>query len=283
MHRDTTIRVYSAGDRSFSPLSSLREAYKDILNSRHVIWRLFLRDFIGQFRQKILGYFWAVLAPLASIASFVFMAATGYLNPGDVQVPYPLFVFVGTGLWGIMIATLATVSSGLLGNSELLVRTNVPAVALALAGMANLLYGILTNTLVLLLILVMTGFTPSPWLGLYPILMLPLVVLGMGIGLLLATIGAVARDITTMVTTALGLVMYLTPVIYEANFQHPVLRAIVTYNPLTYLIQVPRDLVLHGGAENWLGFSLACLFASVVLILGVHSFYLIQDKVVERL
>ena len=277
------IRIYRAEARAFSLFGSLRAAARDVSASRYVIWRLFLRDFTVQFRQKILGYFWAVIAPLAAIASFVFMAYAGVLRPGTTEVPYPLYVYFGTAYWGMMIATLTTVANGLLGNSELLLRTNVPAIALALAGMANNAYNIVVSTLVFVLVLLISGFTPSPYAVLYPVLMLPMVLLGLGIGLMLAVIGAVARDVTSIVTTMLGFLMYLSPVVYVTNFQQPLLRAIVAYNPLTYLIDMPRELVLMGRTTGWEGFALASLFSLVVLALGIHGFYLIKDKVVERL
>jgi len=106
--RDINFRTYRAADSAFPIGMSLRTAIDDICMSRDVIWRMFLRDFLMQFRQKILGYFWAVIGPLMAIATFVFINKTGFLHPGDVGIPYPLFVFVGTGLWGIMIASLQT-------------------------------------------------------------------------------------------------------------------------------------------------------------------------------
>lgn len=277
------IRTYSAGEEKLGLADSLGAAFSEIYWSRHVIWHLFKRDFVGGFRQKIFGYFWIVISPLLGIASFVFMYSTGILNPGDTVIPYPLFVFFGTGIWGLLVGSLATVSAGLLSNTDLVMRTNIPKIALAVTGMASICYGIVVNLLVLALILLWFGIVPSIWALFYPLSIAPIVLLGIGMGLMLAVIGAVARDVTGMVTTLLGLVMYLTPVVYTAEFENPILREVVRFNPLTYLIDTPRSLFLVGSIPSPSGFALSCLFAISVLVIGIHSFYLIKDKVAERL
>lgn len=277
------VKIISASRGGGSIAASLRTAAREIIQSRHVIVRMFIRDFVTQFRQKLLGYFWAVIAPLLGIVSFVFMNEAGFLNPGEIGYPYPLFVYVGTSIWGVMIATLGVVSGGLLGNSDLMLRTNIPPIALAIAGLAGIVYSVLVNTASLLLVLLITGFTPSPWAIFYPFLMIPAILAGTGIGLILAVIGTVARDVSSAVITLLGLAMYITPVIYVTEFEHPILRAVVTYNPIAYLVDFPRALVLQGVPTNWHGFLYSCGFVILLLCVGIHGFYLIKDKAAERL
>jgi len=278
-----TVRIYEAAGKILGPIDSVRSAAGELYWSRHVIWHLFVRDFVAGFRQKLLGYLWIVLAPLIGIASFVFMQSTGILNIGNIAIPYPIFVFVGTTVWGLLIGALTTVANGLVVNADLVMRTNIPKIGLALTGMANICYGLLINLVVLALLLLVYGVVPSPWALLYPIAVLPIVLLGIGFGLILAVIGAVARDITAMFATAFNLLMYVTPVVYAAEFSNPVLQAIVRWNPLTHLVDAPRSLLVAGQIKDPVAFAAACVFALLVLWCGLHAFYLIKDKVAERL
>jgi lipopolysaccharide transport system permease protein len=107
--------------------------------------------------------------------------------------------------------------------------------------------------------------------------------LGVGVGLILSVVGAVARDVTGMFTTLINLAMYVTPVVYTAQFSDPLLKGIVYWNPLTYLIDSPRSLLVLGRMPNPVGYVSAILFSTAVLWLGIHTFYLIKDKVTERL
>ena len=277
------VHTYEATGQLLSPIGSLRLAFRELFWSRHVICRLFVRDFVAGFRQKLLGYLWIVVAPLLGIASFVFMQSTGVLNPGDVGIPYPLFVYIGTTVWGLLISSVTVIANGLIANTDLVIRTNIPKIGLALTGVANISYNLLVNLFVLLLILVYFQRLPSPWALLYPLAVLPIVCLGVGLGLILAVVGSVARDITTIFITLLNLVMYVTPVIYTAQFPQPLLQEIVRWNPLTYLVDTPRSLFVLGSVADPAAYGLATIFAIFVFWLGIHSFYLIKDKVAERL
>ncbi|MGM5033845.1 ABC transporter permease [Tardiphaga sp. 803_E3_N1_3] len=279
----TLVRTYTAMGPSLSPLSSLRQAAGELYWSRHVLWHLFKRDFVVGFRQKLLGYLWIVLVPLIGIASFVFMYSTGILNPGDIGYPYPVFVFIGTTLWAIFITAMGNVANGLIGNTDLVMRTNIPKIGFAVTGLAPLCYSIIVGFVVLAIVMMTVRVLPSPWAMLYPVAMLPIIVLGVGMGLILSVVGVIARDVTGMVTTLINLVMYVTPVIYETKFAHPLLQFIVRWNPLTYLVDTPRSLFVLGRVPDPLAFTLSTLFAFVVFWIGMHTFYIIKDKVSERL
>lgn len=277
------VRVYEAKAAVPGPIDSVGMALGEIRQSRHVLWHLFVRDFVAGFRQKLLGYLWVVLMPLMGIASFVFMQLTGLLNPGVSELPYPIFVFIGTTVWGMFVAAITTVANGLIANTDLIMRTNIPKIGIALTGLAQLLYNALVSLVVLVLLMALFGLMPSPWALLYPLAVVPAILLGVGVGLLLSIVGAVARDVTGMFIAVIGLVMYLTPVFHSAQFTNPVLQTIVRWNPLTYLVDTPRSLFVFGTVASPVGFAAASLFSVLVLWAGVHGFYLIKDKVTERL
>lgn len=277
------IRTYEAFGDVLGPIDSAILAFKELYWSRHVLWHLFVRDFVAGFRQKLLGYLWIVLVPLIGIASFVFMQWTGILNPGATEFPYPIYVYIGTSIWGLFISAMTTVAGGLIGNSDLVMRTNIPKIGLAVTGLATLCYGLLVNLVVLVMLLLVFRMTPSPWALLYPLAVLPIIMLGVGLGLILSVVGAVARDVTGMFTTLINLVMYVTPVVYTAQFANPLLKAVVLWNPLAYLVDTPRSIFVLGRLPDPTAFGLSVLFSTGVLWLGIHAFYLIKDKVTERL
>jgi len=283
MDNTKPIRTYEPIGHALGFVGSLRLAWTELYLSRHVIWHLFVRDFVAQFRQKILGYFWIVLGPLLGIVPFVFMNRTGILNPGTLDMPYPVYLFAGMGIWGMLISTFTTVSGGLLGNADLVMRTNIPKIAIAITGLAGILYNLIVHVAVLLLVMALYGLPPAPAALFYPLAVLPMILLGVGLGLMFAVVGAVARDVTGMATTALGLLMYLSPVVYKAEFPQPLLQALVSWNPLSYLVDTPRSLFMVGTVPDLHGFALAVLFSLAVLAFGVHAFYLIKDRVAERL
>jgi ABC-type polysaccharide/polyol phosphate export permease len=277
------VRTYEALGEVLGPISSVILAARELSWSRHVLWHLFKRDFVAGFRQKLLGYLWIVLVPLLGIASFVFMEMTGILNPGNTEFPYPIYVYIGTTVWGIFVTAMSVVANGLIANTDLVMRTNIPKIGLAVTGLAALCYNLVVNFAVLIVLMFVFGRLPSIWALFYPLMVLPIIMLGVGIGLMLSVVGAVARDITGMFITLINLVMYVTPVVYTAGFSNPLLQQIVFWNPLTYLVDAPRSVFVLGIIPYWPGYLAATLFSMAVLWIGVHAFYLIKDKVTERL
>lgn len=283
--RDTRgmVRTYEAVGEVLGPIRSVVLAYRELYWSRHVLWHLFVRDFVAGFRQKLLGYLWLVLVPLIGIASFVFMQWTGILNPGVMEIPYAIYVYIGTSIWALFISALTVVANGLINNSDLVMRTNIPKIGLAVTGLAGLCYSLVVNLVVLILLLLIFRQIPSLWAPLYILSVLPIILLGVGIGLILSVVGAVARDVTGMFSTLINLAMYVTPVVYTTNFNRPVLKLVVQWNPLAYLVDAPRSLFVLGRIADPAGYAWSILFSLLVLWIGLHAFYLIKDKVTERL
>ncbi len=280
---DLPVRVYAASGTGLGLIPSLRQAVDELFATREVIWRLFVRDFKAQFRQRLLGYVWAFISPLVGLASFLFLHYMGVLNPGGTGIPYPLYLYLGLTLWNVFMGAIHAVSGSLVVHGDLLLRTSVPKFALAVAGLAGYLYHQVVSLIVLGLALLLFKVAPSWWLLLYPMLAAPLFAFGLGIGLFLAGIGSIARDATSMIVTLLNFGMYVTPVIYVGRAPTPELQRLLDYNPLTYLIDVPRSLIVSGDSLNALAFAGASAVGLCALIVGIHGFYLIQDYVAERL
>jgi lipopolysaccharide transport system permease protein len=280
----TLVTVYQPNERRGGLIWGLQQASEDLITSRHVIARLFWRDFIAQFRQKILGYFWALLSPLLGIISFLFLFFIGVLKPGEGEIPYTLYVLVGSTIWGCLPGAMGAVSGGLQAQADLIMRTRIPKLALAVSSLAGLLYGIAISMVTMTILFVVMRTTPSWWFLAYPLLILPMVLLGTAAGLVLSVVGPIARDLVPMATQGLALVMYITPVIYlHSTIQNPLVKTLIEWNPITYLVDIPRSLICLGRAES-IGTFLWVSVGTVALVtIGLRIFYLLEDLVAERL
>lgn len=280
----TPVTVYQPNERRGGLIWGLLQAREDIVASRHVIARLFWRDFISQFRQKILGYFWALLSPLLGIISFLFLFFIGVLRPGEGEIPYTLYVLMGSTIWGCLPGAMGAVSGGLQAQADLIMRTRIPKLALAVSSLAGLVYGIAISMVTMTIVFLFMGATPSWWFLAYPLLVLPMVLLGTAAGLVLSVLGPIARDLIPLATQALAFVMYLTPVIYvHSSIQNPIVKAIIEWNPITYLVDIPRSLIYLGRAENIDAFLWGAIGTVALVIIGLRIFYLLEDLVAERL
>lgn len=278
------VTVYEPNERQGWLLWAIRQAARDITYSREAIVRLFLRDFVTQFRQRLLGYLWALLAPLLGIASFIFLYFIGVLNPGVEDIPYPIYALLGSSIWACLVGTLGAVSAGLQAQADLIMRTNIPKLALAVSSLASVLYSVMVGMITMGLLFLLYGKLPTLWFFAYPLLVMPMLLAGTAVGLVLSVVGTIARDATPVVTQGLSLLMYATPIIYVTkNITSPLTRQLIVFNPLTYLVDVPRSLICTGSAEYVDIYLWVSLGTIVISIVALRVFYLIQDLVAERL
>lgn len=280
----TPVTIYQPNERQGGLIWGICQARSDIWASRHVILRLFLRDFVAQFRQKLLGYFWALIGPLLGIVSFLFLYVAGVLKPGEGAIPYVLYVLLGSNIWACLPGSIGAVSGGLQAQADLIMRTRIPKIALAVSSLANMCYSIMVSMITTLIVFFLCGIVPTWWFLLYPLLILPMILLGVAIGMVLAVLGTIAKDLTPLVSQGLALLMYVTPVVYlRSTITNPIIEFLIRYNPLTYLIDVPRSLLVTGQAENVDFYLLTAAGAIVLAVIGVRIFYLLEDLVAERL
>ena len=74
---------------------------RDLVNSRELAWRLFVRDVSARFRQSILGYFWVFIPPLVASLPFIYLNAQGIVRIGDAPIPYAAYAIIGTTIWQV--------------------------------------------------------------------------------------------------------------------------------------------------------------------------------------
>ncbi len=279
-----SVTVYQASKQTGGVLWAIKQAMEDLSLSRYVIARLFWRDFVAQFRQKIFGYLWALLGPLFGIFNFLFLYFVGVLKPGQGEIPYVAYVLIGSTIWSCLPAAMSVVATGLQNQADLVLRTRIPKLALALSSLSVVLYGTLISVVPMLIVMVTLEIKFTLWLLVYPVLALPMILMGVSIGLILSVLGAVAKDLTQIVTQVLAIAMYLTPVIYlQDSINNSIALAVIKWNPLSYLVDVPRSLICLGYSDYLDRFMLAALLSVVFAAVGLRIFYLLEDLVAERL
>jgi lipopolysaccharide transport system permease protein len=179
---------------------------------------------------------------------------------------------------------MGAVSGGLQNQADLILRTRIPKLALAISSLAGICYSILISMVTMAIVLLIVGVQPTWWFLAYPLLVLPMVLLGTAFGLVLSVLGTIARDLTPLVMQALSLVMYVTPVIYlSSTIQNPVVKSVIAWNPVSYMVDVPRALISLGRADNVDVYLWVSLASAALVVVGLRVFYLLEDLVAERL
>lgn len=276
------ITIYTSESAIASPGRMFRDMFHDLRMSRELSWRLAVRDISAQYRQTILGFLWALLLPLANTTVWVVLNVSGILTVGATELPYPVFVLIGTMLWAIFMEAVTAPLQGASAARAMLTKINFPREAIVISGIYQVLFNAAIKLAILLVVLAVFAIAPDWTIVFVPFGVASLILAGTAIGLLLTPIGLLYTDIGKGLPILLQFLMYLTPVVYPLQ-EEGMLRTLLLLNPLTPLIETTRTW-LTGGTLEWLPYFLITNCLAIFLLLGVWIIYrLAMPILIERM
>ena len=194
---------------------------RELIRYRDLIFLFVKRDFTTQFKQTILGPLWFAINPVLSTIMYTFVFGN-LAGIGTDGIPHTLFYFSGSMLWGFFNGTFSGSSNVFAGNAGLFAKVYFPR----LVAPINLVFNNLIRAsiqfalmLAIYIYYIATGadVQPSWTLLFFPVLFLWLAAIGFGGGIIVSSLTTKYRDLRHLVSFALGLAIYATPVVYPLS------------------------------------------------------------------
>jgi lipopolysaccharide transport system permease protein len=262
--------VYTPASQMRTPGLLIRSMFKDLAGSRELAWRLFIRDVSAQYRQSILGIFWAFLPPILSGIVFIILQSKKVVNFGATDIPYPVFVLVGTTLWQVFSESINAPLKSVAMAKPMLAKINFPREALFVSAFYQTVFNFLIKSVIIIGVLLIFKVQITAGLLLAPFAILMLILFGMSLGLFLTPIGTLYTDIQQGLMVFLQFWFFVTPVVYPPPQTFPY-SLIATLNPVSHLLSGARDLITKGQISNIEPF----LFISGLTLIAVFVSWLI--------
>lgn len=166
-----------------------------------------------------------------------------------------------------------------LDNGALIKKIYVPKYIFTLSKVTSSLIDLIFSMGALILVMLITRAPFSPYLLLFPLVVIPLYIFVCGMGFFLSAANVFFRDIQYIYNAITVAWMYVTPMFYPIDLLPDWLRTLVEYcNPMYYYIQFFRDLVLYRHFTTPRIFVGCWLMAFVMLAIGMAVFKKTQDK-----
>lgn len=274
--------IYSADSQLRHPSRFVRNLWSDLRVSPPVAWRLFLHNLRAGYRQSRLGYFWLLLPPLATTATWVYLNAARILDIGPTGAPYPVYVLTGTVLWQVFAEALQSPLQRLSAARNILTKSKVPHEALLLAGILEVLFNFSVRFLVALPVLMWFETPLHASLFLAPLGVASLLLLGFSIGLLLTPTGLLYQDVSRGLSLIVGFWFFLTPVIYPPNARWAASLPGML-NPVTPLLLKTRAWITREDAPATSGFLSVFCLSLLCLCVAWLCYRLAKPHLIARL
>jgi lipopolysaccharide transport system permease protein len=260
----------------------VRQMFADLFLARELAWRLFVRDFSAQYRQSLLGYVWVLLPPLVSTAIWVFLNNQGIMKLDSTSMPYPVYVFSGTLLWEAFVAALHAPLAQVVASTSLLSKINFPREALLLAGLGQVLFDTAVRLVLLAGVLACFQVAVPATIALAPLGVLAVIGLGFMLGVLLVPLGVLYQDVGRVVSAGVGLLFFLTPVVYSPPTTWPA-SLLTNANPISPLLTFTRDMLVTGDFAAAGPFALISGLTACGLIVGWILYRLAMPHLIARM
>jgi lipopolysaccharide transport system permease protein len=268
--------------------SAFKLNFKEIYQYRDLLMLFIRRDIVSVYKQTILGPLWYFISPLmASLTQYWVFGRLAEL-PSD-GTPYFLFVLGGNVLWSYFQTSLTGTSNTFSANQGIFGKVYFPRAIVPLSITASNLFQF--GIKLLLLITFITG------MGLFskmnalvfalPLLIVVMALISMGLGMIVSSMTTKYRDFSQLMGFAVGLAMYVTPVIYPTSMFldkiSPEKQWLIYANPLTSVFDVFRFAFFSSGTVNMYGVLYSVVFAIVVYVFGLFVFNRVEKSFMDTI
>ncbi len=256
--------------------TSLTKATGSFLRNKQLIWQMTKREVLSRYRGSVLGLAWAFFNPLLMLVVYTVVFSVVFKARWDVgsdsKVEFALVLFIGLIIHSVFAECLMRAPGLILSNVNYVKKVVFPLEILPWVIVGSAIFNAAISLIVWALFFIVVNHTLN-WTVLFvPIIFLPLVLFSFGISWFLASLGVYLRDvgqITGVVTTFL---LFMSPILYPISMLPEPYRIILYLNPLTFIIEQARDVLMWGKPPDYLIVSISLAISTLVAWLGYAWF-----------
>lgn len=261
---------------------------KEVWQYRDLLMLFVRRDVVTVYKQTVLGPLWYLIQPLFTsvIFTIIFNSVAG-IETGNV--PPFLFNLGGIMVWNYFTSCLNDTSDTFKKNASIFGKVYFPRLIVPLSiVISNLLkFGI--QFIIFIAFYIFYAFNGMDvQLGLsllfFPLLVAVMGSLGLGLGMIISSMVTKYRDLTFLVTFGVQLLMYVSAVMYPMALlkeKLPEFGWLIEYNPLAYVIEASRYMLLNEGSISLGGMLYTVIVTIVLFLVGLLIFNKTEKRFID--
>ena len=237
-----------------------KEMIASFWRNRFLIMQMTKREVVGRYRGSLIGLGWSLFHPLVMLAiyTFVFSIVFRAKWPGvahDNTADFALLLFVGLILHGLFAECVNRAPTLILANPNYVKKIVFPLEILPCVAMGSaVLHGGISLAVMVMALLLTHG--AIPWtVVLIPLVVLPLLCATLGIAWFLSALAVYIRDIAQLTGFVTTIFLFISPVFFPLSSVPREFQNWLQLNPLTFVIEAARNVLIFGRTFDWLGWT----------------------------
>lgn len=272
IHSPAAINPHAAQPTSLVALA------KSLWRNRQLIVQMTKREVVGRYRGSAFGLAWSFFNPVFMLVVYtfvfseIFKSRWGGVGANDSKTQFAVVLFVGMIVLNLFSEVVNRAPGLILSNVNYVKKVVFPLEILpVIATGAALFHNLISLGVLLAAFGIFNGYLH--WTAVFtPLVLLPLVILATGLSWMLASLGVFLRDVGQTIAIITTVLMFLSPVFYPVTAVPERFRPFIMANPLTFIIEQARDVLIWGHMPNWLGLGAYTLAAVAIAWAGYAWF-----------
>lgn len=258
---------------------SIRGLISSFSHNRTLIARMAKREVVARYRGSIVGLTWSFVNPvlLLLVYTFVFSVVfkarwgeTGFET--DNTGSFAIMIFAGMVVHALFSECFIRSPVLVTGNANFVKRVVFPLEALSWIALGSAAFHTAVSLLVLIAgQLLITGHLSATVL-LIPLAFLPLMLVTLGLSWFFAASGVYFRDLSQVSGFISTVLLFLSPVFYPLSSIPEAYRWAFYLNPLTFVIESTRKLLILGEVPSLEAWAVYCAVSVIVAWMGFAWF-----------
>ncbi|WP_035577940.1 ABC transporter permease [Halomonas sp. TG39a] len=256
---------------------SFKSLLKSLWQHRDLIITMTKRDVAGRYRGSVLGLFWSFLNPVFMLLVYTFVFSVVFnarwgVGEDETSTQFAVVLFAGLVVHSFFAEVLSKAPGLVLGSSNYVKKVVFPLEILPAIALGSAIFHTAISLLVLqFAYIAFTGI--PPWtIILSPLVFFPLAVLSLGVAWMLAALGVFLRDIGQFIGVIITVLLFLSPIFFPIDRLPEEYQILILLNPLTFIIEQAREVLIWGRLPDWLGLGVYTFFSTVFAWLGYAWF-----------
>lgn len=268
----TAINPHSAQPTSMVALG------QSLWRNRQLIVQMTKREVVGRYKGSAMGLAWSFFNPVFMLVvytfvfSVIFKSRWGGAGGDDSKTQFALLLFVGMIVMSLFSDVLNRAPGLILGNVNYVKKVVFPLEILPVIAMGSALFHSFISLGVLLAAYILFNAYLHWTIVFTPLVLLPLVILATGLSWMLASLGVFLRDAAQTIGIVTTVLMFLSPIFYPMTAVPERFRPFIMANPLTFIIEQAREVLIWGHLPDWLGLGVYTLIATAIAWAGYAWF-----------
>ena len=252
---------------------------KSLWRNRQLIVQMTKREVVGRYKGSAMGLAWSFFNPVFMLVvytfvfSVIFKSRWGGVSGDESKTQFAVVLFVGMIVYSLFSEVLGRAPGLILSNINYVKKVVFPLEILPVIAMgAGLFHSFISLSVLLAAFALFNGYLQ--WTAVFtPLVLLPLVILTMGLAWMLAAIGVFLRDVGQTIGIILTVMMFLSPVFFPVTALPERFRPFMMANPLTFIIEQAREVLIWGHTPDWIGLG---AYTAAALMIAWAGFALFQ-------